>query len=85
MIEILHNNGVTAYNEPGAFILPSHLPIYKAILGAKSTPMYSFLYLDPKDLSFNIKKKEMKPLLKLLKKLQKYFLILERYDFLKIK
>lgn len=42
MVEILHNNGVTAYNEPGTFILPSHLPIYNTILGADATPMYSF-------------------------------------------
>lgn len=42
MVQMLRANGVTAYNEPGAFILPEHLPIYNKILGAESTPMYSF-------------------------------------------
>lgn len=42
MVEMLHNNGVTAYNEPGAFIMPNHVEIYKEILGDPKTPMYSY-------------------------------------------
>lgn len=42
MVELLHMRGVTAYLEPGAFIPPNAVELYKAILGADSTPMYSF-------------------------------------------
>ncbi len=42
MVEMLHQNGVTAYNEPGAFIPEPMIPLYESVLGADSTPMYSF-------------------------------------------
>ena len=42
MVQLLHMRGVTAYNEPGAFIPPNAVELYKAILGADTTPMYSF-------------------------------------------
>ncbi|WP_394125908.1 amidohydrolase [Vibrio hepatarius] len=42
MVEMLHQKGVTAYNEPGAFIPPEMIDTYLRILGAESTPMYSF-------------------------------------------
>ncbi|BAJ03106.1 amidohydrolase [Shewanella violacea] len=42
MVTLLHMRGVTAYNEPGAFIPPNAVELYKAILGAETTPMYSF-------------------------------------------
>ncbi|TFH91157.1 amidohydrolase [Vibrio ouci] len=42
MVEMLHQKGVTAYNEPGAFIPPEMIDTYLRILGADSTPMYSF-------------------------------------------
>lgn len=42
MVAMLHANGVTAYNEPGAFIPEQAIPLYESILGADSTPMYSF-------------------------------------------
>ncbi|MCP3994097.1 MAG: amidohydrolase [bacterium] len=48
MVEMLHQKGVTAYNEPGAFIPPSKIPLYEAILGAESTPMYSFFIVESK-------------------------------------
>lgn len=42
MVEMLHQKGVTAYNEPGAFIPKEMTETYLRILGADSTPMYSF-------------------------------------------
>lgn len=42
MVEMLHQKGVTAYNEPGAFIPQEMTETYLRILGADSTPMYSF-------------------------------------------
>ncbi len=42
MIRMLHRRGVTAYNEPGAFIPPHMLTAFEEILGAPTTPMYSF-------------------------------------------
>jgi predicted amidohydrolase YtcJ len=48
MVEILHANGVTAYNEPGAIVQPEHVKLYKEILGAGSTPMYSFFIPESK-------------------------------------
>ena len=42
MVELLHMRGITAYNEPGAYIPPDAVGLYTAILGADSTPMYSF-------------------------------------------
>ncbi|MGR5230848.1 amidohydrolase [Vibrio rotiferianus] len=42
MVEMLHEKGVTAYNEPGAFIPEDMVGLYKEILGADKTPMYSF-------------------------------------------
>lgn len=73
MVEILHNNGVTAYNEPGAFIFPSHLPIYKAILGAKSTPMYSFFIPGSKRPFFQHKKEGDEAVIKAVEKITKIF------------
>lgn len=48
MIEILHSNGVTAFNEPGALIDPEHVKIYEEIMGAETTPMYSFFIPESK-------------------------------------
>ena len=48
MVEMLHQNGVTAYNEPGAFIPEPMIPLYSSILGADSTPMYSFFIAESK-------------------------------------
>lgn len=48
MVEMLHNNGVTAYNEPGAFIMPNHVEIYQEILGNAETPMYSYFIPETK-------------------------------------
>jgi predicted amidohydrolase YtcJ len=48
MVEILHANGVTAYNEPGAIVQPEHVKLYKEILGSESTPMYSFFIPESK-------------------------------------
>ncbi len=42
MVEMLHQKGVTAYNEPGAFIPPEMTETYLKILGSDDTPMYSF-------------------------------------------
>jgi predicted amidohydrolase YtcJ len=48
MVEMLQKNGVTAYNEPGAIIPEYVVPLYQAILGADSTPMYSFFIPESK-------------------------------------
>ncbi|PSV30056.1 hydrolase [Photobacterium sp. GB-27] len=42
MVTMLHQKGVTAYNEPGAFIPDYMIDTYLEILGGESTPMYSF-------------------------------------------
>jgi predicted amidohydrolase YtcJ len=46
LVEMLHQNGVTAINEPGALITPQIFEFYKSILGADSTPFYSFFIAD---------------------------------------
>lgn len=48
MITILKQNGVTAFNEPGAFIMPEHYAIYQEMLGAEETPFYSFFIPESK-------------------------------------
>ncbi len=48
MVEILHSNGVTAYNEPGAFIPPHMVDSFAEILSAPSTPLYSFFIPESK-------------------------------------
>ncbi len=46
MVEMLHQNGVTAFNEPGALITPQIFKLYREILGADDTPFYSFFIAD---------------------------------------
>ncbi|HXY82641.1 MAG TPA: amidohydrolase family protein, partial [Candidatus Saccharimonadales bacterium] len=46
MVKMLHQNGVTAYNEPGALITPDLWKLYKQILGSDDTPFYSFFIAD---------------------------------------
>lgn len=46
MVEYLHRNGVTAYNEPGALYTPDIWKLYEQILGADSTPMYTTFLAD---------------------------------------
>ena len=48
MIAMLHNNGVTAYMEPGAVGTPALFSFYRKILGAPDVPMYSFFIADGK-------------------------------------
>jgi len=48
MVEMLHRKGITAYNEPGAFIPEPMIPLYASVLGADSTPMYSFFIAESK-------------------------------------
>jgi len=48
MVAMLHRTGVTAFNEPGAFIPPYAVPLYEEILGAESTPMYAFFIPESK-------------------------------------
>ncbi len=48
MITMLHQNGVTAYSEPGAFIPLNMIETYMEILGSKDTPMYSFFVPESK-------------------------------------
>ena len=46
MVAYLHQNGVTAYMEPGALYTPDIWKLYQQILGAESTPFYSFFIPD---------------------------------------
>ena len=46
MVKMLHQNGVTAFNEPGALITPPIFKLYRQILGAEDTPFYSFFIAD---------------------------------------
>jgi predicted amidohydrolase YtcJ len=46
MVKMLHQNGVTAFNEPGALITPPIFKLYQQILGAADTPFYSFFIAD---------------------------------------
>jgi len=48
MVAMLHNNGVTAYMEPGAVGSPALFAAYQKILGASGVPMYSFFIADGK-------------------------------------
>lgn len=48
MVEMLHSNGITAYNEPGAIIPEPMIPLYASVLGADNTPMYSFFIAESK-------------------------------------
>lgn len=42
MVELLHQNGVTAYNEPGAQMDANMAKMYTEILGGSDVPMYSY-------------------------------------------
>jgi predicted amidohydrolase YtcJ len=46
MARYLHQNGVTAFNEPGAVLVGGAWAIYEEILGADDTPFYSFFLPD---------------------------------------
>ncbi len=46
MVACEHSKGVTAYNEPGALVTPDLLKLYRQILGAEDTPMYSYFIVD---------------------------------------
>jgi predicted amidohydrolase YtcJ len=46
MVRYLHQNGVTAFNEPGAILVPGAWELYEAILGADDTPFSSFFLTD---------------------------------------
>ncbi|MGI9610193.1 MAG: amidohydrolase [Acidimicrobiia bacterium] len=46
MVRYLHQNGVTAFNEPGAILVPGAWELYEHILGADDTPFYSFFLTD---------------------------------------
>ena len=48
MVAMLHNNGVTAYMEPGAVGTPALFSFYQKILGASDVPLYSFFIADGK-------------------------------------
>jgi len=48
MVTMLHRNGVTAYNEPGAFIPSQMVPLYEQVLASEDTPMYSYFIAESK-------------------------------------
>lgn len=43
MITLLHQGGVTAFNEPGGVFTPDILQLYQLVLGAETTPMSTYL------------------------------------------
>ncbi len=53
MVTMLHQKGVTAYNEPGAFIPAYMIDTYIEVLGSESTPMYSFFSPESKTSYFS--------------------------------
>ena len=46
MVAYLHQNGVTAYMEPGALFTPDIWKLYQQILGSDETPFYSYFVVD---------------------------------------
>lgn len=46
MVAMLHANGVTAYNEPGALYTPDMWRLYQEVLGAPDTPMLATFIAD---------------------------------------
>lgn len=46
MVAYLHQNGVTAYMEPGALFTPDIWKLYQQILGSEHTPFYSYFVVD---------------------------------------
>jgi predicted amidohydrolase YtcJ len=46
MVAYLHQNGVTAYMEPGALFTPDIWKLYLQVLGSEETPFYSFFVVD---------------------------------------
>jgi predicted amidohydrolase YtcJ len=46
MVRYLHQNGVTAFNEPGAVLVSGAWDMYEEILGDDETPFYSFFLPD---------------------------------------
>ncbi len=46
MVAYLHQNGVTAYMEPGALFTPDIWKLYEQILGSQDTPFYSYFVVD---------------------------------------
>ncbi len=46
MVEYLHQNGVTAFNEPGAILVPGAWELYERILAAADTPFASYFLTD---------------------------------------
>ncbi len=46
MVRYLHQNGVTAFNEPGAILPPGAWDLYREILGHDDTPFFSYFLTD---------------------------------------
>jgi len=46
MVRYLHQNGVTAFNEPGAILVPGAWELYEQILGDNDTPFASYFITD---------------------------------------
>ena len=46
MVRYLHQNGVMAFNEPGAILVRGGWELYEQILGADEAPFYSFFLTD---------------------------------------
>lgn len=46
LVTYLHQNGVTAFNEPGVSLMPGLWDLYQAILGRDETPFFSYFLVD---------------------------------------
>lgn len=44
LVEYLHQKGITAFNDPGAILLPGLWNMYQKVLGAPDVPFYSYFF-----------------------------------------
>ncbi|EPG0574833.1 amidohydrolase [Pseudomonas aeruginosa] len=44
LVEYLHQKGITAFNDPGAFLIPGLWDMYQKVLGAPDVPFYSYFF-----------------------------------------
>lgn len=44
LVEYLHQKGITAFNDPGAILMPGLWGMYQKVLGAPEVPFYSYFF-----------------------------------------
>ncbi|HBO2549581.1 TPA: amidohydrolase [Pseudomonas aeruginosa] len=58
LVEYLHQKGITAFNDPGAVLLPGLWGMYQQVLGAPDVPFYSYFFPEARSLALAGKTKE---------------------------